>query len=60
MYLINRHIVLLLYYNIQETPACISAGRGLAVLKWNPRTRELTVIYDAKVTSARHIMHFMA
>ena len=27
---------------------------------WNPRTRELTVIYDAKVTSARHIMHFMA
>ena len=28
--------------------------------KWNPRTRELTVIYDAKVTSARHIMHFMA
>ena len=35
MCLINRHIVLLLYYNIQETPACISAGRGLAVLKWN-------------------------
>ena len=28
--------------------------------KWNPRTREVTVIYDAKVTSARHIKHFMA
>jgi len=26
--------------------------------KWNPHTRELTVIYDAKVTSARHIKHF--
>ena len=27
MCLINRHIVLLLYYNIQETPACTIAGR---------------------------------
>ena len=35
MYLINNYIVLLSQYNIQETPACISAGRGLAVLKWN-------------------------
>ena len=25
-----------------------------------PRTRELTVIYDAKVTTARHIMHLVA
>ena len=34
--------------------------KGVMNTKWNPRTRELTVIYDAKVTSARHIKHFMA
>ena len=34
--------------------------RGVMDTKWNPRTREVTVIYDAKVTSARHIKHFMA
>ena len=34
--------------------------RGIMDTKWNPRTRELTVIYDAKITSARHIRHFMA
>ena len=34
--------------------------RGVMDTKWNPRTRELTVIYDAKVTSARHIMHSVA
>lgn len=34
--------------------------RGVMDTKWNPRTRELTVIYDAKVTSARHIMNFVA
>ena len=34
--------------------------KGVMNTKWNPRTRELTVIYDAKVTSARHIMHIMA
>ena len=34
--------------------------KGVMNTKWNPRTRELTVIYDAKVTSARHITHFMA
>ena len=34
--------------------------KGVIDTKWNPRTRELTVIYDAKVTSARHIKHFMA
>ena len=34
--------------------------RGVMDTKWNPRTRELTIIYDAKVTSARHIKHFMA
>ncbi len=34
--------------------------RGVIDTKWNPRTRELTVIYDAKVTSARRILHFVA
>ena len=34
--------------------------KGVMDTNWNPRTRELTVRYDAKVTSARHIRHFMA
>ena len=34
--------------------------KGIMDTKWNPRTRELTVIYDGKVTSARNIKHFMA
>ena len=34
--------------------------KGVIDTKWNPRRRELTIIYDAKVTSARHIRHFMA
>ena len=34
--------------------------KGVMNTKWNPRTRELTVIFYAKVTSARHIMHFVA
>ena len=34
--------------------------KGVIDTKWNPRKRELTIIYDAKVTSARHIRHFMA
>ena len=34
--------------------------KGVMNTKWNPRTRELTVIYDAKVTTARHIMHLVA
>ena len=34
--------------------------KGVMDTKWNPRTREVTVIYDAKVTSVRHIKHFMA
>ena len=34
--------------------------KGVMDTKWNPRTHELTVIYDAKITSARHIKHFMA
>ena len=27
---------------------------------WNPRTYEMTVRYDARVTTARHIMHLVA
>ena len=34
--------------------------KGVMDTKWNPRTREMTVIYDAKVTSPHYIMHFMA
>ena len=34
--------------------------KGVMDTKWDPRTRELTVIYDGKVTSARIIKHFMA
>ena len=34
--------------------------KGVIDAKWNPRTREVTVIYDGKVTSARNIKHFMA
>jgi len=34
--------------------------KGVIDTKWTPRKRELTIIYDAKVTSARHIRHFMA
>lgn len=34
--------------------------KGVMDTKWNPRTRGVTVIYDAKVTSARHIMHSVA
>jgi hypothetical protein len=34
--------------------------KGVIDTKWNPRTRELTIIYGAKMTSARHIRHFMA
>ena len=34
--------------------------KGVLETKWNPRTREVTVIYDAKVTSAHNIRRFMA
>ena len=34
--------------------------KGVMDTKWNPRTREVTVIYDANKTSARNIKHFMA
>ena len=34
--------------------------KGVMDTKWDPRTRELTVSYDGKVTSARNIKHCMA
>ena len=34
--------------------------KGVMDTKWNPRTRELTVRYDANKTSAHNIKHFMA
>ena len=40
--------------------AKVERMKGVMDTKWNPRTRDVTVIYDAKVTSARHIRHFMA
>ena len=34
--------------------------KGVMDTNWNPRTRELTVRYDANKTSARNIKHFVA
>ena len=33
---------------------------GVMGAYWNPRTHEMTVRYDARVTSARHIVHSVA
>jgi len=33
---------------------------GVMGAYWNPSTREMTVRYDARVTTARHIMHLVA
>ena len=43
-----------------KVAAKVEHMKGVMDTRWNPRTRELTVIYDAKVTSARHIRHFVA
>ena len=45
-----------------HTHAVAKAERIYGVLGayWNPRTHEMTVRYDARVTSARHIMHLVA
>ena len=40
--------------------AKVERVKGVINTQWNPRTRELTVIYDARMTSPRHIRHFMA
>ena len=44
----------------KKVVAKVENMKGVKEAKWNPRTREVTVIYDAKVTSARNIKHFMA
>ena len=44
----------------KKVVAKVENMKGVMETKWNPRTRELTIIYDAKVTSARHIKHFVA
>ena len=44
----------------KKVVAKVEHMKGVMDTKWNPRTREMTVIYDAKVTSACHIKHFMA
>ena len=51
---VNRH------EHHRDVVAKVEHMNGVMDTKWNPRTRELTVIYDAKVTSARNIKHFMA
>ena len=44
----------------KKVVAKVEHMKGVMDTKWNPRTREVTVVYDAKVTSSRHIKHFMA
>ena len=40
--------------------AKVERVKGVINTQWNPRTREMTVIYDARMTSPRNIKHFMA
>ena len=44
----------------RKVVAKVEHMKGVMDTKWNPRTREVTVIYDAKVTSARYIRHSVA
>ena len=44
----------------KKVVAKVENMKGVKEAKWNPRTREVSVIYDANVTSARNIKHFMA
>ena len=48
------------HYSHKKVVAKVENMKGVKEAKWNPRTREVTVIYDANVTSARNIKHFMA
>ena len=45
---------------IRQVVAKVENMKGVMDTNWNPRTRELTVRYDANKTSARNIKHFMA
>ena len=44
----------------RKVVAKVEHMKGVKEAKWNPRTREVTVIYDANVTSAHNIKHFVA
>ena len=44
----------------KKVVAKVENMKGVMDTNWNPRTRELTVRYDANKTSARNINHFMA
>ena len=44
----------------KKVVAKVENMKGVKEAKWNPRTREVTVIYDANVSSVRNIKHFMA
>ena len=44
----------------KKVVAKVENMKGVMDTSWNARTRELTVRYDAKVTSARNIKHFVA
>ena len=46
--------------NYKKVVAKAENMKGVIDATWNPRTHEVTVIYDGKVTSARNIKHFMA
>ena len=45
---------------IRQVVAKVENIKGVMDTNWNPRTRELTVRYDANKTSARNIKHFVA
>ena len=44
----------------KKVVAKVENMKGVIDTNWNPRTRELTVRYDANKTSPRNIKHFMA
>ena len=44
----------------KKVVAKVENMKGVMDTNWNPRTRELTVRYDANKTSARSIKHFVA
>ena len=44
----------------KKVAAKVENMKGVMDTNWNPRTRELTVRYDANKTSACNIKHFMA
>ena len=51
---VNRHD------SHKKVVAKVENIKGVMDTNWNPRTRELTVSYDANKTSAHNIKHFVA